>query len=139
LWLMERITGYVPMAVAVYLALAVAIMACLALAVAFRRDRSARASVACLSWLLVVFLILMSPHYPWYFLVLVPLLAIQPSATAWVLTLTCPLLYDSVEPTGWPSYDARIVAFTAATLVALAYDSWCLRRNSLDRTIGEMR
>jgi alpha-1,6-mannosyltransferase len=138
LWLMERITGHVPMAAAIYVALAAAIMTCLALAVAFRRDGSARVSIACLSWLLIIFLILLSPHYPWYFLVLVPLLAIHPSATAWVLTLACPLLYDSVEATGWPSYDARIVAFTAATLVALAYDSWRLRRNSLDRAIGQM-
>ena len=50
----------------------------LAIAVAFRKDRSDRAAIACLSWLLVAFLILASPHYPWYFLVLVPLLVARP-------------------------------------------------------------
>jgi alpha-1,6-mannosyltransferase len=139
LWLMERITGRVPMAASVYVSLAIVLMACLALAVAFRSDRSARASVAWLSWLLVVFLILVSPHYPWYFLVLVPLLAIHPSATAWVLTLACPLLYDSVEATGWPGYDARIAIFIAATLLALAHDAWRVWRKLLELAIGEMR
>lgn len=139
LWLMERLTGRMPMAASVYVTLAAATLACLALAVAFRSDRSARASVACLCWLLIIFLILISPHYPWYFLVLVPLLALQPSTTAWVLTLVCPILYDSVEATGWPGYDARIAIFIAATLLALAHDAWRVRRKPLELAIGEMR
>jgi alpha-1,6-mannosyltransferase len=137
LWLMERFTGHVPAAAGVYLALAASVMVWLTFAVAFRRDRSARASVACLSWLLVALLILASPHYPWYFLVLVPLLAIHPSATAWVLTLACPILYDSVEGGGWPGYDVRIAAFMAATFAALAHDIWKLRRKPLDLAAGE--
>ena len=109
----------------------------LALAVAFRSDRSARASVACARLAAGRFLILVSPHYPWYFLVLVPLLAIHPSATAWVLTLACPLLYDSVEATGWPGYDARIAIFIAATLLALAHDAW--RRAAQTSRTGHRR
>jgi hypothetical protein len=99
LWLLERLAGPLPGAVHVYVAIAAVIMAALAIAVAFRRDRSAGTALACLSWLLVVFLTLASPHNPWYFLVLVPLVAIHPSATAWVLTLGCPLIYDSVAGT----------------------------------------
>jgi hypothetical protein len=112
-------------------------MAALAIAVAFRRDRSAGTALACLSWLLVVFLTLASPHNPWYFLVLVPLVAIHPSATAWVLTLGCPLIYDSVAGTGWPGYDVRTAAFLLATVAALAFDGWSLRRQSLNLTVGE--
>jgi alpha-1,6-mannosyltransferase len=139
LWLMERLTGHLPAATTVYLAIAAAIMIALVIAVAFRRDRSPRASIACLGWLLVVFLILLSPHYPWYFLVLVPLLVLQPSVTAWVLTLTCPILYASIGEAGWPSYDARIAAFTVATLAALAHDAWRLRLKPSDRAVGEVR
>lgn len=138
LWLIERITGHLPSA-SIYVALSAAIMLCLAVAVAFRSDRSARASIACLSWLLVVFLVLVSPHYPWYFLVLVPLLVIHPSATAWVLTLASPLLYDDIGGMGWPGYDARVAAFMLLTLAALAHDVWKLRRKTLDLAIGEMR
>jgi hypothetical protein len=139
LWLMERVTGHVPMAAAVYAAFALVVMACLAIAVTFRADRSARASLAGLSWLLVAFLILASPHYPWYFLVLVPLLVVHPSATAWVLTLTSPILYDSVEGKGWPDSDVRIAAFMVATLAALAYDIWRLPRKPLEHISGVMQ
>jgi hypothetical protein len=137
LWLLERLAGPLPGAVRVYTAIAAAIMAALALAVAFRRDRSAETSVACLGWLLTIFLILASPHFPWYFVVLVPWLALRPSATAWVLTLASPLLYDSAAGPVWPSYDARIFAFTLATVAALAFDGWILRRRPFNLTIGE--
>lgn len=139
LWLMERFTGPVPAAAAVYVAIAAAVMISLLIAVAFRKDRSAQASIACLGWLLVVLLILGSPHYPWYFLVLVPFLALQSSATAWVLTLASPILYDSIGGTGWPSYDARIAGFMLATLAALAYDARRLRQKSFDPATGEVR
>jgi hypothetical protein len=139
LWLMERVTGHVPAAAGVYVVLAGAIMLSLAIGVAFRKDRSPQTTLACLGWLLAVFLIVISPHYPWYFLVLVPVLAIHRSATAWVLTLACPILYDSVEGGGWPSYDARVAAFTLATLAAFACDARRLLRKPLDLAVGGIR
>jgi alpha-1,6-mannosyltransferase len=138
LWLMERLAGPVPGAVRVYVAIAAVIMVGLAVAVAFRRDRSAEAAVACLGWLLTVFLALASPHFPWYFVVLVPWLALRPTASAWVLTLASPLLYDNPAGALWPSYDARIAAFTLATAIALAFDVWRLRRTPLNLTAGEI-
>ena len=139
LWLMERFTGPVPLAAAVYVAIAAAVIISVVIAVAFRKDRSAQASIACLGWLLVVLLILGSPHHPWYFLVLVPLLALQSSATAWVLTLASPILYDSIGGAGWPSYDARVAGFMLATLAALAYDARRPRQKSFDPATGEVR
>jgi hypothetical protein len=136
LWLMERFTGPVPGAVRAYVIIAALVMIALAIAVAFRKDRSPQNSVACLSWLLVIFLVVVSPHYPWYFLVLVPMLVIHPSATAWVLTLACPLLYDVVGGPMWPGYDLRIAAFTLATVAGLAHDARSLRRKSETRTAG---
>ncbi len=136
LWLVERLTGPVPGAARAYVAIAGLVMVCLSIAVAFRKDRSPQTSVASLSWLLVIFLVVVSPHYPWYFLVLVTLLAIHPSATAWVLTLACPLLYDVVGGSMWPSYDVRIGAFTLATVAALALDARSLWRKSETRTAG---
>ena len=109
----------------------------LAIAVGFRKDRSDRATLAALSWLLVSFLILASPHYPWYFLVLVPFLALAPSATAWGLTVTCPLLYDSIPDAAWPAYDTRIAVFLLATIAALASDAWRLRRKPRPLALGK--
>jgi uncharacterized membrane protein len=138
LLLMERFTGYLPGAARVYIAIVSVLVIGLAIAVAFRRDRSAETAVACLGWVLMVFLVLATPHHPWYFLALVPMLAIHRSATAWILTLACPIVYESVGGTGWPGYDARIAAFTLATVAALAYDGWSLRRkpNPLNLTVG---
>lgn len=118
-WLVQRITGPLPHAVPAYLAVSALALAALSLAVGFRRDRSEPAAIRALGWLLIAFLILSSPHYPWYFLVAVPFLALSPSATAWVLTLGCTLIYG-----GLPSYDAGIALFTAATLAALGFDLW---------------
>ena len=117
LWLLQSVTGPLPHAVPVYVAVSAAALAALSLAVSFRRNRSEQAAIRSLSWLLIAFLILSSPHYPWYFLVLVPFLALSPSATAWVLATACVLIYG-----GLPSYDAGIALFTAATLAALAFD-----------------
>jgi hypothetical protein len=137
LWLMEGFTGPVPGAARMYVAVASVVMIGLATFVSFRRGRSSEAAIAGLAWLLAVFLALASPHYPWYFLALVPLLAIHPSAAAWVLTLASPLLYDSAVGIAWPGYDLRTAAFTLATAAALAFDAWRLRRKALGKPLGQ--
>ena len=138
LWLMERYTGPLPRAGLIYAVVAAAVLIGLAFAAAFRKDRSERATIAALGWLLLAFLVLFSPHYPWYFLVLVPFLVVGPSATAWVLTLGCPLLYDSIPGAGWPGYDARIGLFMLMTIAALAHDGWRMRRKPRLRALGEI-
>ena len=86
--------------------------------------------------MLVAFLILISPHYPWYFLVLAPFLALAPSAAAWALTSTSVLFYDVVPNDSLPAYEARIAVFTLATLAALAYDLWCQWRRTAGVAVG---
>lgn len=139
LWILERFVGPMPRATVVYVAVAAVLLCGAALAVGFRRDRTAVTAFACLSWLLVTFLIVASPHYPWYFLALVPVLALHGSATGWVLTLGCIAIYGSVEATGWPDYDVRIALFTAATLVAVAHDARLHFRSPLSVAPGEER
>jgi hypothetical protein len=134
--LMGLFTGHSPAAVGVYVAVSAAIMVGLAVAVGFRKDRSAEGAVASLAWLLVVFLVLASPHYPWYFLVLVPMLVLHFSATAWVLTLASPFLYQ-MGGIGWSSYEMRLGGFLLATVVALAFDVSRLRCTSLNLVIGD--
>jgi alpha-1,6-mannosyltransferase len=137
LWLMESYTGYLPRAVYVYVAIAAAILIGLAVAVGFRKNRSQKAAAVCLGWLLAVFLMLASPHFPWYFLALVPMLALTPLAAGWVLTLGTPLLYDSAAGTGWLASDVRLALFTFAPVAALAFDAWRLRRHPLNSTVGD--
>jgi len=127
LWLLERLTGLIPRGATIYIALATVGLACLALAAGFRTDRSQAGSVRWLGWLLIAFLALASPHYPWYFLVLVPFLALVPSVTTWVMTLGSVLFYDVLSHDVLPGYEVRIIVFTAAMLGALALDLWWVR------------
>ena len=125
LTLLSGVTGALPHAAAVYIAVSLTLLLLLAVAVAFRRDRSQAAALQALGWLLTAFLVLSSPHYPWYFLALVPFLALKSTATMWVLTVAGVLFYDAVPDVGaLPSYEARIRAFTLLLLLALAYDAW---------------
>lgn len=123
-WLLEQLTGPLPHAGAVYAGLAALVLASLALAVGFRADRSDRAANLALNWLLIAFLALSTPHYPWYFLVLVPFLALAPTVTGWTLTTASVVLYYVHEGAMTPGYGTRFAAFTLATLAALSYDLW---------------
>jgi alpha-1,6-mannosyltransferase len=135
--LLQQLTGPLPGAGTAYIMLAALFLTALALAAGFRTDRSEQAAIRWLGWLLIAFLVLSSPHYPWYFLVLVPFLALRASATAWVLTTACVLFYDVVGNDGLPGYTTRITLFTLATLAALAYDLWRERQRPSSSPLGE--
>jgi alpha-1,6-mannosyltransferase len=129
-WLLEQLAGPLPHAGAVYAVLAALILASLALAIGFRTNRSGGAAIRSLNWLLIAFLALSTPHYPWYFLVLVPFLAFTPTATGWTLTTASVVLYYVHDGAAVPGYGTRFVAFTLATLAALAFDLWNERRKA---------
>jgi alpha-1,6-mannosyltransferase len=135
-WLLQRMTGPLPLAGAVYAGLAALVLALMALAVSFRADRSAWAAIRALNWLLIVFLVLATPHYPWYFLALAPFLALCPTATAWTLTTASVLLHFVHDGAFVPGYAARFATFTLAMLAALAYDLWSEYRKAL-HPVGE--
>jgi hypothetical protein len=137
LWLAQLATGPLRHGAVVYLAASALALGALALAVGFRADRSARASMRAANWLLIAFLVLMSPNYPWYFLVLTPFLALSPSATAWVLTSASVLFYDVVPGDVLAAYEVRIAVFTLAVLVALAHDLREEWRKSGSVALGE--
>lgn len=137
LWLAQLATGPLRYGTGAYLAASALALSALALAVGFRSDRSANASMRATSWLLIAFLVLISPNYPWYFLVLVPFLALSPSATAWALTSASVLFYDVVPNDVLPAYEVRIAVFTFAVLVALAHDLWGEWRKTVPVAVGE--
>jgi alpha-1,6-mannosyltransferase len=75
---------------ALYLALAAATL----LALAIRSLLSAEGNyLASAMTMAVAAMILLSPHYPWYFVWIVPLTCLTPRPSALYLTLACPLLY----------------------------------------------
>jgi hypothetical protein len=135
-WLVEQLTGSLLLAGAVYGTLAALILAAVALAVGFRADRSATSAIRSLKWLLIVFLALSTPHYPWYFLVLIPFLALSPTATAWTLTTVSVFLHYVYSGATVPGYGTRFTIVTLAILPALAYDLFSVRRKAL-HPVGE--
>ena len=135
-WLVEQLTGSLPLAGAVYGALAALVLAGVALAVGFRGDRSATSAIRSLNWLLIVFLALSTPHYPWYFLVLTPFLALSPTATAWTLTTVSVFLHYVYPGATVPGYGTRFAIVTLAMLAALAYDLFGGRRKA-SHPVGE--
>jgi len=137
LWLAQLATGPLRYGAVVYLAASALALSALALAIGFRSGRSALASLRAASWLLIAFLVLISPNYPWYFLVLVPFLALSPSVTAWVLTSAVVLFYDVVPNDVLPAYGVRIAVFTLAVLAALAHDLWDEWRKTVPVVVGE--
>jgi hypothetical protein len=138
IWLLQNLAGPLPYVASFYILCALLLLIFLSLAAGFRRDRSLPAALRSMNWLLLVFLVLSSPHYPWYFLVLVPFLALRPTVTAWVLTVASVLFYNAVPEVGpLPSYEARIAVFTALTLMGLAYDVLAERQKPAPVPLGE--
>ncbi len=121
--LLQFFTGKIAGIGRLYLIAATVAMTALALRVGFRRDRSPAASVRALALLVMLFLILLTPHYPWYYLAAVPFLAIYPRAiTLWVLTLGSLQMYDVVPDDTLPGHGDRQLVFHSVVLVAVLWD-----------------
>jgi len=73
-----------------YLALAAAVLLALAVRILFTAENRYLASALTLA---VTATVLLSPHYPWYFAWIVPLICFTPRASVLYLTVACPLLY----------------------------------------------
>jgi hypothetical protein len=120
---------------AVYLALAAAVLLALAVHSLFAAEDRYLASALTLA---VAATVLLSPHYPWYFLWIVPLVCFTPRLSALYLTLACPLLYfvpgggileGDRMPLEWAIYGpfAALVAFEL------------LRQRAAPTGIGQMK
>jgi alpha-1,6-mannosyltransferase len=96
--------------VVAYLALAAAILAALAIHL-MRRDKSADRFVAAAMALAVAAMVLISPHYPWYFAWIVPFLCFAPYPSVLYLTAAAPLLY--LVPGGPDPHGARMTVEAA--------------------------
>ena len=128
--MLQRITGTIPGAAAIYVAVMAAILIALAVKAGFRGDRSITAAVRWLGVLLIAFLLLLTPHYPWYYLALVPYLALGRWLTPWVLTTTSFILYNVIDNDRVPSFDTREMILHVLALAALVYDVWGARLRS---------
>lgn len=121
--------GMWPGDTAVYLGLALTVLAALALRAGFRRDRDAGVIIADINGLLLVFLFLLSPDYPWYFLAVAPFLALVGGPPGWALTVGGFLLYDVVAWDPQVPFFIRAAVFNLVFLAAAGF-AWVHRRSA---------
>jgi len=121
---LKALFGPLPFARPVYLTLALGIVGALALRVALHPDRAPEAVLTRLCWAIFAFVFLLSPDYPWYWLILLPFVALLGFAPGWAASIACFVLYDVID-------DGFYVAFalrdTALHLVILATLPFALR------------
>ena len=112
-------SGWLP----IYLAVALGTLAWLARRAGCRRNPAPKQRIADIALLLMAGLFFISPNYPWYYLVLAPLIPFGGGAPAWVLTVTAPLLYLWWTPVDDPRLllwkSAINIAFLATVLFGL--------------------
>jgi hypothetical protein len=71
-------------------------------------------------------MILLTPHYPWYYLALAPLMVLEPRLlTPWVLTTGGFVLYDVIDGDRMPAFALREGTLHCLALAAVAFDVWC--------------
>jgi hypothetical protein len=124
-WIVEVLRRAVPLPTALYLALAIAIFAGLAVA-ALRRPPGPLPS---LRWAMILgfaTLLLASPHYPWYFVLLAALLCVAPWWPAWWPTLAAVLMH--LDPTGQIPLWVGFTIYGGFAILACVDIAWRAKR-----------
>jgi alpha-1,6-mannosyltransferase len=83
--------------VAAYAAVAASILLFMGLSAARRPNRTIASSLADTNMLLLVVLLMLSPNYPWYFLPIMPFVALCGNAPTWAVSIGALLLTDEVR------------------------------------------
>jgi hypothetical protein len=92
-WLVTRLIGPQPLTTPVYLAAVAALLATLAVRLCLGEDRP-EARLRSLSWLVFAGIFALSPNYPWYYLAVVPFVALFGTPALWAASIACYLLYE---------------------------------------------
>jgi hypothetical protein len=92
--------------VAVYMVLAALVLLFKGLSVARSSHRSIASALADINTLLLLTLLLLSPNYPWYFLVITPFVALCGSLPTWVVSIGALLLSEQLD---WDFYIPRMM------------------------------
>jgi len=127
IWLLSLwrlLVGSLPGDVFVYLVAASAILAALGFKAAQRLPRTAEGSLVDINRLVLTFLLLLSPNYPWYFLIATPFVALVGGAPVWTLTIAAVVLQDESRMGIYLPLLPRKTLLFSAFLCAWAYAGW---------------
>ena len=109
----------------------------LAMFAAHREPHSMSASLTDLNWLLLVFFLLLSPNYPWYFLMITPFVALRGGAPNWALSLGAILMQDEVQWDYSPPVLIRKTILYGTFFGTCVYVTW--RASHDRRSAGELQ
>ena len=118
--------------VVVYVVLAALVLLFKGFSVARSIDRSVASTLADVNKLLLLALLLLSPNYPWYFLVIVPFTALRGGPPNWVVSIGALLLSEQLD---WDFYIPRMVTKSVlfgGLLLAWGFAAW---RARMPRTV----
>jgi alpha-1,6-mannosyltransferase len=117
--------------VVAYVVLAALVLLFKGFSVARPAHRTIASTLAEINSLLLVALLLLSPNYPWYFLVITPFAALCGSAPTWVVSIGALLLTEQLD---WDFYIPRIVTKSilfGGLFLVCAFTAW---RTRMQRT-----
>ena len=118
LW--RGVFGEHPHDTGVYIAVALGLIVALSLRAGFRRSDDPLRRLRDIAGLCVALLVLVSPEYPWYALLVAPFVAVAATGAVWVLTVGSLGLYDVVPGDPQWSFETRSALLTAAVLAVAA-------------------
>jgi alpha-1,6-mannosyltransferase len=114
--------------VVIYVSTAALILLFKAFTVAGNPDRAIGSRLDDINMLLLLTLLLLSPNYPWYFLVVMPFVALCGSPPTWVVSLLALLLSEQLD---WDFYIPRMVTKSmlfGGLLLAWSVMAWRSRK-----------
>jgi alpha-1,6-mannosyltransferase len=114
-----------------YVAMAALVLLLAGLAVARSGDRPIASRLADINRLLLLTLLLLSPNYPWYFLVVTPFVALCGSLPNWFVSIAALLLTEQLD---WDFYIPRMMTKSilfGGLVLAWAFATW---RSRVPRT-----
>ncbi|MFL6932279.1 MAG: hypothetical protein ACJ8FK_20385 [Xanthobacteraceae bacterium] len=123
----RQIAGVLPGDVFIYFVLAALVLAAMGLRAALRTPWTTDTILADVSRMILTFLFLLSPNYPWYFLIATPFVALTGGAPVWTLTIGAILLQDETRLGFFVPLMPRKLVIYAAFLSACAYAAWARR------------
>jgi alpha-1,6-mannosyltransferase len=117
--------------VVVYVALAASVLIFKGFSVARRSREAIAPSLADINMLLLITLLILSPNYPWYFLIIMPFVALVGTPPTWVVSIVALMLSEQLD---WDFYIPRMV--TKSVLFGGLLLAWVLMawRSRMQRT-----
>jgi alpha-1,6-mannosyltransferase len=106
---------------AIYFAASACAVTAMALVAAWRKERPAEVCLHDINRLLLAFMFLLSPNYPWYFLILTPFVALVGGAPVWVFTVGAVLLQDELRSDPYVPMLMRKSVLYGVFLIACTY------------------